>query len=192
MFLISSPDPQSQQHPIPLLNNFPLTAVQEPNPNSVILFLSPTNELNSTQSHYSTRSFSLQSKDTIQIQRFLFLSPTNKSSTPNPIIQHVPSHCRPRTQPELTVFIFPRPVSQQQPIPLLNTLLLTAVRGPTPNSVFFYVFPRIKKSTAPNPIIQHLRPHRSPMTQYQNNLQIFELLITNQRATVSLKAKLYF
>ena len=77
-------------------------------------------------------------------------------SRPNPIIQHLPSHCSPRAHPELNFFIsFPDPRSQQQPIPLLNTFLLTAVQGPNPNSLFFF-FPRPVSQQQPIPLLDTL------------------------------------
>ena len=120
----------NQQQPIPLLNMILLIAVQGPNPNSVFWFLSQTQRVNNAQSHYSTSSLSLQSKDPPRIQFFYF---------------------------------FPRPKSQQQPIPLFSMSLLIAIQGPTPTSGFF--LSPVHKSTATDPITQHDPSHCSPRTQ---------------------------
>ena len=78
------------------------------------------------------------------------------STAPNPITQHVPSHCSPRTQFKFSVFyFFPQPISHQHPIPLFNTFLLTAVQGPNPNSLFLF-FPRPVSQQQPIPLLNTL------------------------------------
>ena len=81
---------------------------------------------------------------------FLFVSPTQQTTAPNPI---TPPQPKDPTQTQCFVFnLFPQPNKQLHPIPLLNSFLPTPVQGPNPNSVFLFVSPT-PKSTAPNPII---------------------------------------
>merc|ERR1712026_400285 len=76
-------------------------------------------------------------------------------TTGDPRVRSNQSHystcpCPPQSEDPTQIqcfYLFSRPTSQQQPIPLLNLLLPTSVRGPNPNSVFLFVFP-IHKSTA--------------------------------------------
>ena len=163
------PDPKSQHHPRPLLNNFLLTAVQGPNQNSVFYFVprpkkstAPNPITQQFTSHCSPRAhhefssfhvfpdpqsqqhpiplFNILSRTAVQgpnPNSSFFFHSFKKSAAPNPITQHIPSHCSLRTQPEF------------------NVLLLS----------------QTNKSITPNLITQHLPPHCSPRTQPEFNLQ---------------------